>query len=153
MPTATLGELLDEVAATLLAVVGPAVSEVEVQVTSRRNLNPTPPAIDVYPAPTFRSSPDEAGFGDIHGGLMLTVRVRVNTVDPIAGQDLLLRFMDEEDDISVAGTLMEDQTLNGLATSVFIEGNTGMAPYAGDSGTETALWGCEWLVRILRAYS
>ena len=61
--------------------------------------------------------------------------------------------MDDEDDISVAGTLMEDQTLNGLASSVFVEGNTGYTRYM-DGGTESGgLLGCEWRVRVLRVQS
>ena len=102
------------------AVVGPAVTETEVQVTGRMNPNPTPPSIDIYPGDPFRDTPT-AGFQDVGGELLFTVRARVTTIDNIAGQDLLLRLMDDEDDISVAGTLMEDQTLNGLASSVFVE--------------------------------
>ena len=58
MATASLAELLDELAATMLAVVGPAVTETEVQVVGRRNFNPTPPSIDIYPGDPFR---DDAG--------------------------------------------------------------------------------------------
>ena len=85
------------------------------QVTGRLNPNPTPPSIDVYPGDPFRDTPT-AGFGQVGGELLFTVRARVTTVDNIAGQNLLLRLMDDEDDISVAGTLMEDQTLNGHAS-------------------------------------
>ena len=154
MATATLGELLDEMADTLLAVVGPAVpSEVEVQVTGRRNFNPTPPTLDIWPGDPFRSTPDTAGFQETGGDLVFTVRARVNTVDIIGGQDLLLRLMDDEDDISVAAALMDDQTLNGLASSVYVEGNSGFIEYRGDSGDEGGLLGCEWRVRVLRVLS
>ena len=37
--------------------------------------------------------------------------------------------MDDEDAIGVASTLMEDQTLNGLASSVYVEANTGYVQY------------------------
>ena len=151
--TASLAELLDELAATLLAVVGPAVVETEVQIVGRRNFNPTPPSIDIYPGDPFRESPGIAGFGETGGELLLTVRARVSTVDNIAGQDLLLRLMDDEDAISVASTLMEDQTLNGLASSVFVEANTGYVQYI-DAGQEGAAYlGCEWRVRVLRVLS
>ena len=74
------------------------------------------------------------------------------TVDNIAGQDLLLRLMDDEDAISVASTLMEDQTLGGLASSVYVEGNSGYIRYLeGDEGG--ALLGCEWRLRVLRVLS
>ena len=152
MPSASLAELLDELANTMLAVVGPAVSETEVQVVGRRNFNPTPPSIDIYPGDPFRSTPDSAGFGETGGELLLTVRARVTTVDNIAGQDLLLRLMDDEDAISVASTLMEDQTLGGLASSVYVEGNSGYIRYLeGDEGG--ALLGCEWRLRVLRVLS
>ena len=147
---ASLADLLDEIADTLLAAVGPQVPEVEVQVTGRRNFNPTPPSIDVYPGDPFRETPDMSGYQQTMGDLILTVRARVTTVDNIAGQDLLLRFMDEEDPISVAALLMEDQTLNGLASSVYVEGNSGYLSYleGGDDGGP--LLGCEWRVRVLR---
>ncbi len=151
--TASLADLLDEMQAKLLAVVGPAVTETEVQVVGRRNFNPTPPAIDIYPGDPFRESPGIAGFGETGGELIFTVRARVTTVDNIAGQELLLRFMDDEDPISVASTLMDDQTLNGLASSVYVEGNSGYLQYV-EGGTEGgALLGCEWRVRVLRVLS
>jgi hypothetical protein len=149
---ATLAELMDEMAATLRAVVGPAVADTEVQVTGRLNPNPTPPSIDIYPGDPFRDTPT-AAFGDIGGELLFTVRARVTTVDNIAGQNLLLRLMDDQDEISVAGTLMDDQTLNGHASSVFVEGNTGYTRYL-DGGAESGgLLGCEWRVRVLRVLS
>ena len=111
----SLADLMDEMADTLLAVVGPAVTETEVQVTGRLNPNPTPPSIDIYPGDPFRDV-TTAGFQQIGGELLFTVRARVTTVDNVAGQNLLLRLMDDDDAISVAGTLMDDQTLNGLAS-------------------------------------
>lgn len=154
MATAPLGDLLNEMAAQLRAVVGPAVgAETEVQVTGRRNFNPTPPSLDIWPGDPFRSTPDTAGFQETGGDVVFTVRARVTTVDNIAGQDLLLRLMDDEDDISVATALMDDQTLNGLASSVYVEGNSGYISYMGDSGSEGPLLGCEWRVRVLRVLS
>ena len=136
----------------MLAVVGPAVTETEVQVVGRRNFNPTPPSIDIYPGDPFRDT-TTAGFTETGGELLLTVRARVSTVDNIGGQELLLRLMDDEDAIGVASTLMEDQTLNGLASSVYVEGNTGYVQYI-DAGQEGAAYlGCEWRVRVLRVLS
>lgn len=145
---ATLGELMDQMADTLLAAVGPAVAEVEVQVTPRRNFNPTPPSVDIYPGDPFRETGDAAGFSEAHGEMIFTVRARVTTADYIGGQDLLLRFMDEYDPISVAALLEEDQTLNGHASSVFVEGNSGYLQYI--EGEGEPLLGCEWRVRVLR---
>ena len=47
----------------------------------------------------------------------------------------------------MAGTLMDDQTLNGLASSVYVEGNTGYTRYL-DGGAERRPLGCEWRVRV-----
>jgi hypothetical protein len=153
--TTPLGDLLEELAVVLRSVVGPAVSEVEVQVTSRRNFNPTPPSIDIYPGDPFRdnTSASTAGFQEIGGELALTVRARVSTVDNNAGQDLLLRLMDDEDDISVAAALMEDQTLGGLTGSIIVDGNSGYIAYLEPGQEGAALLGCEWRVRLLRTLS
>ena len=58
--------------------------------------------------------------------------------------------MDDEDAIGVASTLMEDQTLNGLASSVYVEGNTGYVQYLDPGQDGAAFLGCEWRVRVLR---
>ena len=152
MATASLAELLDELAATMLAVVGPAVSETEVQVVGRRNFNPTPPSIDIYPGDPFRDRPAPPSRRRA-AQLLLTVRARVSTVDNIAGQEFLLRLMDDEDAIGVASTLQEDQTLNGLASSVYVEGHTGYVQYLDPGQVGAALLGCEWRVRVLRLTS
>lgn len=149
--TAPLGDLLDEIAEILLGIVGPQIQDVEVQVTGRRNFNPTPPSIDIYPGDPFKETPDTAGFQETGGDLYLTVRARVSTVDHVGGQDTLLRLMDDEDAIGIAAALEEDQTLNGLATSVYVQGNTGYLLYV--EGDGSPLLGCEWRVRVLRATS
>jgi hypothetical protein len=149
--SASIRQIMDEMAATLLAVVGPAVApEVEVQVTPRRNFNPTPPSIDIYPSDPFRSAPDNASLAELQGDLVFLVRARVSTVDNIAGQDLLLRLMDELDPIGVAGALMDDQSLNGLASSVDAESNSGYRLYIEPGDEPRPLLGCEWTVRIFR---
>jgi len=148
----SLGGLMDEMAATLRAVVGPAVTDTEVQVTGRLNPTPTPPSIDIYPGDPFRDTP-AAGFQETGGELLFTVRARVTTVDNVAGQNLLLRLMDDNDDISVAVALMDDQTLNGHASSVFVESNTGYTRYLDGGAEGGGLLGCEWRVRLLRVLS
>ncbi len=152
MPTAPLTDLLDAVANKIAAAIAASFDVVsEVQIVSRRNFNPTPPSIDIYPGDPFRDI-QTAAFGD-RGELILTVRARVSTVDNIAGQELLLRFMDDEDDISVATALEDDQTLNGLAGSVYVEGNSGYVQYIDGGVDGAALLGCEWRVRVIRVLS
>lgn len=148
MPTASLVDLLDEMADTLRA----AVSDVgfPVQVEPRYIISPTPPSLDIFPGDPAREDAS-AGFGDVAGQLVFTVRARVSG-DQDAEQDLLLAFMDEEDDLSVAGALMADQTLNGFASSVYAQGPTGYRQYV-DSGDAGSYLGCEWRVTVLRTFS
>jgi hypothetical protein len=147
---------MDELADTIRNAVGPDVLSDyggDLQVVGRLNPDPTPPSIDIYPpfADQARDQ-DSAGFGDVVGRVILTVRVRVTTVDHDAGQNLLLRFMDEEDDLSLVHAIMDDQTLNGLAGSVYAVGPSGYTRYP-DSGGDGDLLGCEWNVSLMRAYS
>lgn len=152
--TVALSELFDELANTILAVVGPQVTEEEVQVVGRRNFNPTPPSIDIYPADPFRDHTNlPTGFQNDPADVLVVVRARVTTVDNIAGQDLLLRFMDEDDPIGIEAVLEDDQTLNGLASSVAVETCSGYLQYVEGGVDGGALLGCEWRVRVLRAYS
>lgn len=148
MTQATLAELADEIAATIenaLAAAGE-----EIQVTGRLNRTPDSFAIDVYPADPFVTQ-EEAAFGWIVGAHHWVVRARI-AGDRDAEQDLLLQLMDDTDDLSVANALMDDQTLNGLATSVEVDGPSGYTQYVGDGG-DSAMLGVEWRVTILRAYS
>jgi hypothetical protein len=88
------------------------------------NLNPTPPSIDVYPGDPFVDDAG-AGFTDLDGSVYFTVRARVSTADSYAGQELLLAFMDSGGPLSVQAALAADDTLNGLASQVVVEGPTG----------------------------
>jgi hypothetical protein len=119
------------------------------QAVALRNFNPTPPSIDIYPGDPSRDSFDTAGFTEIGGELDITVRARVTTADNAAGQLLLLRFMDDEDDLCIAGILQDDQTLGGLVSSVYVDGFTGFQLHDGaaDGGP---LMGAAWHVRVLR---
>lgn len=149
MPTEPLLTLIEEVAATLDNVMGVgALGDDAVQVVPYLNLSPSEPAIDIYPGDPFHGT-EAAGFNDDAGELILTVRARV-TGDRDGAQELLLRLMDVEDDIGVAPALMDDQTLNGLASSVYVEGPTGYRFYEDNPGS---LLGVEWRVTILRVLS
>ncbi len=127
-----------------------ASADVDVQVGSRMIFNPTPPTIDMWPA----NPPVEegtAGMGDVQGGDLLTVRVRVDTNDQESNQDVLLDLMDVEHDMSLAGAIMSDPLLGGLA-SVDVRGWTGLLPYTNADGT-TLFVGAEWTVLVLRTPS
>ncbi len=114
-----------------------------------RNFNPTPPSIDIYPSDPRQDPLETAGFTEIGGELLITIRARVGTVDNAAAQRLLLRFMDDDDAISIAGNLMDDQTTGGLTGSVFVDGYTGFGLYDGaaDGGP---LLGATWHARVIR---
>lgn len=141
--------LLDQLATTVRAVV--VLSDFDVQVEPRMVLNPSPPTVDMYPGDPFRD-PQTAGFDDLDGAYVLTVRARVHTADDDAGQDLLLAFMDDENALSIQVALEDDQTLNGLATQVVAADNTGYRIYQDVSGAGAWL-GCEWRVLLIRAES
>lgn len=148
MPTASLIDLLAQMANTLRA----AVSDIEfpVQVEPRYIIGASPPSLDIFPSDPFRGD-TSTGFGAIAGELLFTVRARVSG-DRDAEQDLLLALMDEEDDLSVAVALMDDQTLNGFASSVDVDGPSGYRQYI-EAGDQAPLLGCEWKVTVLRAQS
>jgi len=134
--------IMDELAATLEA----DIDSVE-QVTPRMNFKPTPPSIDIYPGDPFRTD-EGAAFQDVNGMLVFTVRARIATPDNEAAQDVLLGLMDDESDQCVAAVLQYDQTLNGLASSVEVEGPSGYQLFI-DSGGEGALLGVTWQVNVL----
>jgi len=127
------------------------VADVAVQVENRMVLNPTPPCIDMWPAdPSL--DPTLAGFGDIDGGELITVRARVSTSDTDAGQDLLLAFMDDEDPLSVGAALLADPTLNGWAQTLDVTARSGYV-LVPDSSGEGALLGCLWTVEVVKGES
>src|SRR5690348_9063100 len=123
--TATLLEVAEAIRDKLDTVL--AASPFTVQVDPYRNLNPTPPSIDIYPADPFTEQA-AASFKD-HGEVIFTVRARIGTADNDAGQDFLLRLMDEHDVLSVIDALEDDQTLNGTAGSIAVQGPSGHRIY------------------------
>lgn len=144
--TAPLLQLQLEMAEKIAAAVDAADPPIEIQVAHLYVLSPTPPTVDIWLGGQIRDT-QTAGFQDISGEHLFTVRARVNTIDPDGGQELLIRLMDDEDDISVAAALMDDQTLNGLASSVDVVEFTGLQ----DGGSD--LLACTWRVRVLRVTS
>lgn len=119
-----------------------------VQVSYVRNINPTPPCIDIFPGDPFDDG-DAAGFGGAADECVFTVRARIGTADNTAGQELLLAFMDEQDDLSVKNALQADQKLGGAASSILVIGPTGHRIYE-DSAHTAAFLGVEWRVKVLR---
>jgi hypothetical protein len=136
-------QIADELAAVIAAENFPALE----QVHARLNLDATPPSIDVYPGEPFFST-DAQGF-DGRGAYNFTVRCRVGSTDADAQQDVLLDLADWDE--GLARVLEDDQTLNGLASSVSVTGPTGFRPYRGRG--DMVQIGCEWSVNVIVAES
>lgn len=142
-----LTDILDAMAAALNEVVGPeALEDSYIQVLPRINFNPSrPTSIDIYPADTFRV-PETAGFGDIDGAYVLTVRARVKTADAEGSQEALLHLMDDEHDLCLAAALHADDTLGGVVSQLAVDGNTGFRTFEDPPGL---MLGCAWRVRVI----
>ncbi len=150
MPLGGMVDLMDEMAAQIRNAYT-SVTDVDVQVEPRLVINPTPPCIDIYPGDPSRDT-ESAAFDDLTGGYLFTVRARVSTADSEAGQDLLLAFMDDTNDLCLVQALEDEPTLNGLADDLSVRGVTGYVLFP-DLGGDGALLGCQWTVLVLAANS
>ena len=145
-------DIMDALRDTLDAVLGPdALGAESFQVHGRWNPNPSPPAIDIYPGDPFRDV-TAAAFNDVGGELFFTVRARMGAADNQASQELILTVMDDEHALSVAGTLMEDNTLDGLVASLRVDGPSGFIEYR-EPGGQLSHVGVEWRVMVVNATS
>ena len=97
---------------------------------------PTPPAIDFYPATPFQTG---AALPAGDNQVFIVVRARVATSDPAASQRLLLRLLDPADPASV------EIALKDVAT-VVPEGISGFSFYADDLPSAERMIGCDWRV-------
>lgn len=131
MATAGLVDIVTQLADQIRAVYEDA-DELDVQVEPRWIINPTPLTVDVYPGDPSRHV-DSAAQGD-YGGYLLTVRARTNAPDTDAAYDLLLDMMDDQDDLSLAGAVLSDTTLDGYAASVDVFDHTGLRAYETPDG-------------------
>jgi len=147
----TLAEILDELADTIRNVVS-QVNDVDVQVEPRMVIDPTPPCIDMYPSTPSMDTGTEA-FGDLIGGELVTVRVRVSTADSVAGQDLLLALMDDEDPLSLVSAITDEPSLNGLVSSMDLQGRTGYELYDAPQRHEGAWLGFRVFMVLIKARS
>lgn len=121
------------------------ITDIAVQVEPRFVSNPTPPTIDIYPADPS-NDPDLRAMGKLLGGELLTVRARVDMADTVAGQDLLLAFMDDTDPLSIAAAIHSDSTLDGTASSVDVRSRSGYVRVV-ESGEHM---GCLWSVVVVK---
>src|SRR3954469_18291675 len=94
----------------------------ELQGSPRLLVNPTPPAVDIYPADP---SQEDAAFGPFSSLTLWTVRARVSAVDPDANQALLLDLLEPYGSTSVRTAILADKTLGGLAEGMDVDRPTG----------------------------
>ena len=118
----------------------------DLQVDGRFIPNPTPPAIDVYPADPFQQP---LGMRKGNNLIYLLVRARVGALDNEGGQDLLLSMMDPEASTSVAQAVMYDRDLGGVVSSVNVsEGPSAFGVFVA-AGGQGNLLGCTWTGQII----
>lgn len=115
------------------------------QVTSQMNRNPTPPAVDLYPADPFQE-PDAYGH-PVQQQAVWTVRARVNTADVDYGQTLLLEMMDPASPKSVLAALAVDASFNNTCQDSTVESLSGYIQYTDPGSME--LLGCQWRLRTI----
>ena len=118
----------------------------DLQVDGRFIPNPTPPAIDVYPADPFQQP---LAMGKGNNQFSLTVRARVGTADSEGGQDLLLSMMDPQAAPSVAQAIMFSRTLGGVVGKVNVSAGPSAFGVFGDAGGQGSLLGCTWTVQVI----
>lgn len=120
-------------------------SEIDgIQVEPRYIINPTPPCLDILPAPV---SQEAIAFGIANNDVNVQIRARVNTADDDAAQDLLLALMDYNADTSVERALMVDPTFGGRAESSAVTEHSGMVEFPAPAGQGLFL-GCTWTVKV-----
>jgi hypothetical protein len=123
-----------------------------VQVAAEYLLSPTPPTIDVFAGRTPARDLETAGFGDLAGGYVITIRARVGTSDETAGQELLDELADDSSQWSIAGVLDDDPTLGGYASGVDVFEFSGIQGYPDGSG-QIAWIGFELQLLVIAAQS
>jgi len=120
-----------------------ALSDIEdLQVEPSMMWNPTPPAIDMYPADPF--------FADIAYGqvseLSFVIRARVNTPDREGAQELLLSLMDPGSDTAVRTALFADQQIGNTVQNSYCGPPSEWGFFTDPGGS--ALLGCTWLLTV-----
>lgn len=141
---AIVNQMADQIRAGLDGVTG-----LDIQVEPRPVLSPTPLTIDMVPGAPFRDLPS-AAFGD-DGGYLFTVRAYINTPEFDDAYDVLIALMDDEDDLCLAHTLLDEPTLNGNAHDLDIRDASGLILIQTVSGD--SYLGFQFAVLVLPAKS
>lgn len=128
MAEASKLDILDQIAATLRAAFEDELGTDNhaIQVVSRMLVNPTGvlACVDMFPAASAEGT-EALAFGDLEGEHIYTIRARTTQFDDAASQDILLRLQDGPDALCIPGILDEDETLNGLVSSLYMHDRSG----------------------------
>jgi hypothetical protein len=127
----------------------------DIQVESSMILNPTPPAIDMYPAdPATDIGTGSFGetYPEIDEGWRINFRARVAPNDNVANQEVLLELMDPESPISLVQSLYDDPTLGGHAADLTLEQTSGFVLVPKVDGSAVHI-GVVWRFLVIPARS
>ena len=137
---------LVEIAEALAEALQPLRDDIEdLQIYPYFLLNPTPPAIDIYPGDPFQNG---SGMDPARKNLFWTVRARWTTADHDASQQGLLGLLDPT---GLEAALIADGTLGGAVddTAVTEDSPTGYREYVADTAINGRLLGAEWRVQVI----
>jgi hypothetical protein len=127
----------------------------DIQVEPSMILNPTPPAIDLYPGDPFtdvNTGAMGASFSDMDEGYWINVRARVSPTDNVANQDVLLDLMDPDSPISVVQALYDDNSLGGVAYDINLDTTSGFVLVPRIDGSAVHI-GVVWRFLVIPARS
>lgn len=133
---ASLTDIREGLAASLAVLEG-------VQVTAHMLVNPSPPAIHVYPSETEYDLTMQRGLDQ----WTLTVQAVVNSVSDIGSQRKLDEFIAPAGSQSVKAAIEADGTLGGIVADTRVVSCTGYRVYARDGAAPVL--GAEWSVVVL----
>jgi hypothetical protein len=134
--------LANQIRSTLSGTADPLIESLQVEPLMM--FNPTPPAVDIYPADP---SQEPAGFGRGNREVYITVRARVSTAEHEKGQELLLSMMDYDSTTSLEKAIEANRTLGGVVGKLVVSGPSGFGIFP-DPGGDGSLLGCTWSVRV-----
>jgi hypothetical protein len=140
--------IADQIATNLAAV-----TDIVVHVESHWFETAELPAIDMYhTADNAIAAQLQGGMGDRLAFECFNIRVRVSPADIDAGQRLLYDLVDPESDLSIIAALDSDQTVGGLADTLFWGDWGGMTNFP-DINSDGSFIGETLPIKVVKAYS
>ena len=115
----------------------------DLQVEPSMMWNPSPPAIDIYPADPFYT---DIAFGPV-SELEFEIRARVDTPDREGAFALIVSMMDPASAASVRAALYGDTTLGGAVENLACTPPSGLGYFTDPGGNP--LLGTTWQLTVL----